>query len=87
MLGSAHESSACQTVPQRGNLSNVAFAASSYFYAPHCMRPFATANFPSFLQAEGIVEKAKRAVGLGSEKVENGKQYAAGAADTASKQA
>jgi hypothetical protein len=36
------------------------------------------------LQAEGIVNKVKQAVGLGTEKAEDAKQYAADAANTAS---
>jgi len=38
------------------------------------------------LQAEGIVDKAKRAVGWTSDQAEVGKEYAADAANTASKQ-
>ena len=38
------------------------------------------------LQAEGIIDKVKHAVGLGSEKTEEAKQYASDAANTASKQ-
>jgi hypothetical protein len=37
-------------------------------------------------QAEGIIDKVKHAVGLGSEKTEEAKQHASDAANTASKQ-